>query len=319
MTMKKISPIFVLLFILACNSLKKSDNPNISISSQQFEKEQIALGKRLFFDTRLSGNGTKSCANCHAPEFAFSDGYRRSMGIEADETLRNAPSLFNTNFYATLTWANPNVKNYEQQMRMPMFKQHPPELGLDSTNVSHFAWLEKDTFYQKQFPKAFPKQNQPFNYQYVIKAIAAYEKTLIALNSAYDDFRKGNKTAISEAAQRGEKLFFSERLQCGRCHPYPLFTDADQPNIYHNIGYFNEKDFGIYTITKNEADKGKFRTPTLRNIANTSPYMHDGGIERLEDVIKHFENTQNAEIQPFTLTKSERDDLISFLYTLNEK
>lgn len=317
--MKMIPPIFVLLFILACNSLKNSDKSSLVNNSQLIEKEQVVLGKRLFFDTRLSGNGTKSCASCHAPEFAFSDGYRRSMGIEADETLRNAPSLFNTSFYASLTWANPNVKNYEQQMRMPMFKQHPPELGLDSTNAAHFEWLAKDTFYQKQFAKAFPSQNQLFNYQYVIKAIAAYEKTLIALNSAYDDFRKGNKMAISEAAQRGEQLFFSEKLQCGKCHPYPLFTDADQPNTYHNVGYFNEKDFGIYAITKNEADKGKFRTPTLRNIAITSPYMHDGGIERLEDVIKHFEATQSAEIQAFILTKSERDDLISFLYTLNEK
>ncbi len=296
---------------MACASWQKNEN--------QARMAEVELGKRLFFETRLSANSTKSCASCHALEFAFTDGYRRSTGIEADETQRNAPTLLNSVFYKNLTWANPNIHTFEQQMLQPLFKQHPPELGLDATNFSALTFLQEDIFYKKQFKYAFPKEKQTFDYQHIIRAIAAYEKTLISLNSLYDLYKKGDENAISVSAKRGEQLFFSERLNCGKCHPYPLFTDADQDNAFHNIGYFSEQDMGLFQQTKNQNDKGKFRTPTLRNIALTAPYMHDGGIEKLEDVIQYFEkNTQNAEIQSFTLSENERKDILAFLNSLTE-
>jgi cytochrome c peroxidase len=241
------------------------------------------------------------------------------MGIEADETLRNSPSLLNTSFYKNLTWASPTIRSYEQQMLGPMFKQHPPELGLDSTNLATIAFLQNDIYYKKQFEKVFPKDKQIYDYQHVIKAIASYERTLISFNSPYDAYKKGDKNAISASAKRGEQLFFSAELQCGKCHPYPLFTDADQENAFHNIGYFSEKDLGVFSVTKLEKDKGKFRTPTLRNINLTSPYMHDGSIEQLDNVIKYFEKPlQNAENHSFTISEMQRKDLISFLATLTD-
>lgn len=282
------------------------------------DAKMVALGKRLFFDTRLSANGTKSCATCHAPQFGFTDGYRRSSGIEADETMHNAPSLLNTVFYKRLTWANPNTHNYEQQMLGPLFKKHPPEMGLDPTNLNQLAFLKQDDYYKKAFVEIF-KNEQSFDFKNVITAIAAYESTLVSFDAKYDEYRRGNKNAISASAKRGEALFFSEAFQCSKCHPYPLFTDADKEDCYHNIGYFEDKNLGIYAYTNQAQDKGKFRTPTLRNIAITAPYMHDGGIERLEQVLNHFETlTPNPDIQPIKMTNEQRKDLLNFLYTLTD-
>jgi cytochrome c peroxidase len=301
--------IYVCIFscIFACAKMPISTQRNTAL---------VALGKALFQEQRLSANGTKSCASCHSSSFAFTDGYRRSAGIEADETLRNAPSLYNVSYYKSLTWANPNITTFEQQMLQPLFKKHAPELGLDSSDVSQIAFLQTDTFYQNLIKKAFPKKNQTTGYQCIIKSIAAYEKTLIDFDSPYDAYKKGNLEAISSVAKRGEQLFFSQRLQCQKCHPFPLFTDANQSNAFHQIMPSSERDLGLFSVSGKPEDKGKFRTPSLRNVTRTAPYMHDGSIEKLEDALLHFDLKEEKKV---TLSDSERKDLLSFLESLSIK
>ncbi len=301
--------IYLLLFvcIFACAKTPISTQRDIAL---------VELGKALFQEQRLSANGTKSCASCHAPSFAFSDGYRRSSGIEADETLRNAPSLYNVTYYKSLTWANPNIATLEQQILQPLFKKHAPELGLDSSDFSQIAFLQTDTSYQKLLTKIFLNKKQVIDYQLIIKSIAAYEKTLIDFNSPYDAYKKGSTEAISTAAKRGEQLFFSQRLQCQKCHPPPLFTDANQRDAFHQIAPAMERDLGLFSVSGKPEDKGKFRTPSLRNVARTAPYMHDGSIEKLEDAMLHSDIKEDKKLR---LSENERKDLLSFLERLSSK
>lgn len=335
---------------------------------------KIALGEKLFFDRRLSANGTKSCATCHSPTFAFTDGYRRSLGIYADEVRHNAPTLINTKFYASLTWANPNVKSYEQQAETPLFARHPPEMGLSSDDDTPLRRLSLDAAYRHLFKAAFgnsvsetaalippevkknnknKKENTRqqadnigylFTYTHVLAALAAFESTLVSFQSQYDQYVAGDTTALSASAKRGQALFFSTRLQCGECHPPPLFSDADQAGKYHNVGLYcmdsigsyPAHDEGLYEYTHQIGDKGKFRTPTLRNVALTAPYMHDGSISNLAAAIRIFEEggqwvkngpqsgngRQNPNKDPritgFELSNQERADLIAFLYSLTD-
>jgi cytochrome c peroxidase len=320
---------FVLVFF-ACYSSSKKEKQTPQ------NEELIALGKAFFFDTRLSANGTKSCSSCHDPAFAYTDGYRQSMGINADATQRNAPTLLNTRFYKSLTWANPSIKTYQEQMKKPLFAQHPQELGLLENDKNVLEVFRNDTFFQEKYQNAFSKNIQNIDYQDVIKSIAAFENTLIDFSAPYDFYKKGNKNAISEAAIRGEKLFFSKKLNCGKCHSYPLLTNADEDNAFYNIGLYNVKNENKYPSEDEgtSENQGKFRTPTLRNCSKTAPYMHDGSVRTLKEVIQIFENGgQNITfgknkgdgsknkyksdfIKPFYLSDDERNDLINFLNTL---
>lgn len=290
--------IISILFVIACSTNKLMEVPKDTPLS--------TMGKRFFYDNRLSANHTKSCASCHAPQFAFSDGYRRSMGIEADETLHNAPSLLNTKYYFSLTWSNPHIVTYEQQMLQPLFKKVHPELGLDSANIDFLKIFHNDSIYQVLYQAAFAKRIELLSYNDIIKAIAAYEKTLISFQSPYDWYRHGKKNAISASAKNGERIFF--QAKCQKCHPYPLLTDANRWDGFHQILPLDEKDFGVYEFTKKEHQKGKFRTPTLRNIALTAPYMHDGSVENLSDAMQHS----------IQFTETARKDLLNFLHTLTD-
>jgi cytochrome c peroxidase len=262
------------------------------------------LGKKFFFDTRLSQNNTKSCATCHAPQFAFTDGYRKSSGIYADETKRNAPTLLNTRFLKSLTWAD-DVKSYQAQILKPLFSKHPVEMGLDSTDFSILKRFQNDTAYQFLFKKVYKKNIQYLNYQDIINAIAAYENTLVRFESQYD---KGNY--ISEI---GKQLFFSKKFQCNTCHTAPLFTTGKMAK-----SFISDNDNGFFDKTKNENDLGKFRIPTLRNVELTAPYMHDGSVERLEIAIQHdFFNKKNKKINP-VMDKKEVLELMIFLKSLTD-
>jgi len=307
------------------------------------------LGGVLFYDNNLSANGTKSCGSCHNPKFAFTDGYRKSTGIEADNLLRNAPSLINATLRKSLNWANPHITTLEQQMLKPLFTQHPKELGLDSTDKKFLKKFYSQD-YKNLFVKAFGNlaDSNLITYNNIVTAIAEYERTLISFNSVYDKYKKG-KATISPSAMRGEELFNSEKFACAKCHIPPLFTD----DLHHNIGLYKEyptSDLGLYQVTKNENDIGKFKTPSLRNALVTPPYMHDGSVEKITDAIKHIgssgkfysdfnssspaikkmENPQSKQISGFPrsgnnellhqnqMSRTEIQDLINFLQTLTD-
>ncbi|MEZ5013712.1 MAG: cytochrome c peroxidase [Chitinophagales bacterium] len=276
--------------------------------------EKIALGKKLFFDTALSIDSAISCGSCHKQQFAFSDDVAVSPGVEGRIGFRNAPSLANVAYYPELL-KDGGTPTLETQVFVPL--ETHEEMGFNM--VLLVERLRKDAAYVQEYNAVFGGEIQPFG---IVRAIAAYERTLLSGYSAYDAYLQGDNHALNASEKNGMQLFFSDRLGCGNCHNGFLLTD----NSYQCDGYFSDytADPGRERITFDPADIGKFRVPTLRNIALTAPYMHDGSVASLEDIIdtyavggSGFEN-QSTLIQPFTLTNEERTDLISFLVSLND-
>lgn len=300
------------------------------------------LGHYLFFDNRLSANSTKACASCHAPQFAFSDGYKRSLGIKADLTPRNAPSLINTAYFTRLNWANPEIHNFEEQMVHPLFNVVPLEMGAVQSDNTIPNRIAEDDMYQKLFKEAFPKEKQPVTWDNIIKAIGTYCRTLTSTKSPYDSYVNGDTNAISPAAKRGESLFFSHKLKCMACHTPPFFTSATDTimeDLYVNVGLYEkypDLDQGLYDVTNKEEDKGKFRVPSLRNIGFTAPYMHDGSVASLKEVLDMYTHggrimdygeqkgdgskhpNRDRRVHGFRISEEEKQDIISFLLTLND-
>ena len=302
---------------------------------------KVELGRRLFYGTRLSVNGKESCATCHKQELAFTDGRALALGATGEEHPRSSMSLVNVAYGAALTWSNPNLKTLEQQALVPMYGEHPRELGLHMAD-DFPAKLRGLSIYADLFLRAFPGDQDPFTLQNAVKAIASFERSIISADSPYDRYHyHGDDQAVSESAKRGEILFFSQPLSCFRCHGGFNFTDASE---FHNTGLYNiagdlsfpAPNLGIYEFTKAPADVGKFKAPSLRNIAVTAPYMHDGSIPTLEGVLEHYaaggrtiasgphagrghDNPNKDElIGGFTLSPRDRDDLIAFLQSLTD-
>lgn len=311
---------------------------------------KVELGRWLFYDTRLSVNGSTSCATCHQQAKAFTDGAAVASGATGQKHPRNSMSLANAAYNPTLTWANPHEFALETQARTPMFGTTPVEMGLAGREEQIRRLLARDPRYARLFRAAFPKDADPYTLENLTRAIAAFERTLISFDSPYDRYRQGGEPgAISPAAKRGEKLFFSERMQCFHCHGGINFTDSvaherlDKPEIsFHNTGLYNLDGRGAYPpgntgmmeFTKEARDMGRFRAPTLRNIAVTAPYMHDGSIATLEEVIAHYAaggRASNAAGNParnplqsefvagFTITPQETGDLVAFLESLTDQ
>ncbi len=319
-----------------------ADNPMSTI--------KVELGRRLFYDTRLSGNGTFACANCHKQERAFADALPLAVGSTGQVHPRNSMGLTNIAFAPVLTWANPNQRSLEAQALVPMFGETPVELGLAGKDKEMLARLSADTLYQRLFRESFPGAASPTLDQ-VTKAIASFERTLISGTSPYDRFRQGDSTAISRSARRGESLFFSERLECFHCHGgFNLTNTVDYVGKgfveveFHNTGLYNLHGSGAYPAdnvgikehTERPADMGRFKAPTLRNIALTAPYMHDGSIPTLDGVIAHYaaggrtivggplagvgrrNPFKSGFVKGFVLSPSERRDVLAFLNSLTD-
>jgi cytochrome c peroxidase len=305
------------------------------------------LGHHLFFDTKLSANNTKSCSSCHAPQFAFTDGYKKSLGLFADVQKHNSPTIINAKFYKTFNWATPETHTFEKQMERPLFGTEILEMGCNKSEDKIPNLLKSEKLYQDLFSKAFPIEKNPFQWENIMQAIAEYERNLTSFNSPYDKDRAGDKNALSESAKRGERLFFSHTLQCMTCHRPPHFTLAaieDDSSIYANIGLYNvdnqgsypKRDEGLYEVTHKITDKGKFKIPTLRNLAFTAPYMHDGSVATLKEVLDIYENGgrkinfgdykgngkenpyKEERIHGFALSKNEKNDLLAFLLSLSD-
>ncbi len=298
----------------------------------QMSVAKVELGRYLFYDKRLSGNGTQSCATCHRQELAFTDGRATARGSTGQDHPRSAMSLVNIAYASSLTWSDPALHTLEEQALVPMTSQHPVELG--------FKQLPTDPLYRMLFPKAFPSVKDPFTLTYIADALAAFERTIIFARSPYDRFYyAGDRAAISDSAQRGQAIFFGE-ARCSRCHGGIDLTDGE----YHNTGLYNMPgtlhypwpNLGIYLRTRKPQDAGRFRTPTLRNIALTAPYMHDGSIATLEEVLDHYasggrviltgpyagnghENPYlDSRMEVLKLTPQNRADLLAFLRSLTD-
>ena len=310
-----------------------ADNPMTAAKAE--------LGRHLFYDTRLSSTGTFSCATCHEQARAFTDGKARAVGVTGQAHPRGAMSLTNVAYNPVFTWANPTVTRLEDQALVPMFGTEPVELGLAGQERALLARLESEPKYRTLFPQAFPDDEQPFTVGTVTKAIASFERTLLSGGSPYDRYRTMfDANAISPAAHRGEELFFSERVGCFNCHAGINFTEAvdfekrvPRPVGFHNTGLYNidgkgsypSPNTGVHAVTGTPADMGRFRPPTLRNIALTAPYMHDGAMATLEEVVDHFASgglshpNKDPLMTPFTLSAQERADLLAFLNALTDE
>jgi len=320
-----------------------ADNP--------MSEAKAELGRHLFYDTRLSGNGTQSCGTCHEQARAFTDGRARSVGSTGQLHPRGSMSLVNVAYAQALTWANPVMTRLEDQAPVPMYGDHPVELGLDRAN----RWLDAlkvDRTYQRLFASAFRDQPDPMTTDNAVKAIATFERAIVSARSAYDRYHfDRDETAIPDAAKRGEILFHSRPLSCFTCHGGIHFSNAmgsarrRTPVELHNTGLYNltgplsypTANAGLFDITHDAKDVGKFKAPTLRNIAVTAPYMHDGSVASLDEAIAHYaaggrtiadgphkgtgrDNPNKAEaVRGFMLPPEQRSDLVAFLRSLTDE
>jgi cytochrome c peroxidase len=300
---------------------------------------KVELGRYLFYDARMSVNGKQACASCHKQELAFTDGRPVGLGATGESHSRGAMSLVNVAWSAVLTWSNPEMRSLEKQALVPMFGEHPVELGLREGD-GFLPMLRADAKYRVLFERAFPNdaESDRFTIANVTKALACFERSIVSARSPYDRYHYYREDdAISDAAKRGEIQFFDQRLSCFRCHGGFNFTDstvsernAFRPVEFHNTGLYNPyppPNEGIYEFTRRPTDAGKFKVPTLRNIALTAPYMHDGSIPTLEGVLDHYAaGGKNGHDNPnkdpliggFVLSMQDRGDLIEFLKSLTD-
>lgn len=318
--------------------------------SNSFSDEKIELGRYLFFDRRLSINRSKSCATCHDPKFSFSDGYRRSVGAFGDLHQRNSTPLINIIYRKYLTAADSTLHYPEQQIANPLFHDQPVELGWKGNEDEMLKRIREDKFYHNRFKSVFANEAEPVSVKNIQYSIAAFVKTILSYDSPYDRFYYLKEEVLSTSAKKGMQLFFSNRLNCYKCHggfdfATPVLKDSsgDIP-YYFNTGLYNvdgkggypATDKGLMELTGKANDMGKYRVPTLRNLAFTAPYYHDGSAATLSEVIDNYiaggrvtENGiaqgdgrlnpyKNKLINGFSIREEERKDLINFLLCLSD-
>jgi cytochrome c peroxidase len=323
-----------------------ADNPMLPI--------KVELGRYLFYDLRLSANGKGSCSTCHMQQFGFTDQRPLAVGVTGQSHPRRVMPLANVAWFAVFNWANPTVTQLEDQSLTPLFNDHPIELGLLQQNDRFISVIAADPTYRRLFPNAFPGDPGPYTFVHVRKALAAFERTLISGNSPYDHYRyRHEESAITESAKRGEDLFFHAPLSCSRCHGgFTLggetiyeTTDGGHGIEFQNNGLYNiagkfsfpADNLGLYEFTHDPSDVGKFRPPSLRNVAVRAPYMHDGSLPTLDDVLDHYihggrivlhgpdagDGSKNPNksgfVSGFTLSFQQRNDLKAFLQSLTDE
>lgn len=321
-----------------------ADNP--------MSRAKVQLGRWLFYDVRLSGNQSMSCATCHVQALAFTDGKARSVGSTGEFHPRGSMSLVNVAYASRLTWANPLLAKLEDQALVPLLGDNPVEMGLSGHEERLLETLRADTRYSGLLEEAFPNDADPHSLLNAVRAIAAFVRTINSFNSPYDNYLAGDASALSPDAIRGMELFFSERLECFHCHGGFNFTDnTTHANArvdrvgYHNNGLYNidgngaypEDNTGLYDMTGDRRDMGRFKAPSLRNVGVTAPYMHDGSVATLEMVIENYArggrliedgpHAGDGRLNPFKsefitgfdLTETERKELLAFLHALTDE
>lgn len=299
---------FATLFCtLAATAGSLRNSPSVP-ADNPINPAKVALGRRLFYDADLSVNGTMSCATCHEQHHGFADGNRTHPGATDDPGRRNVPGLANVAWLPRLTSADPRLTSLEKQIAIPLFGTHPVEMAMLGHEDEIAKRLGHDPCYVAMFRSAFPQSGGRIDYDNVAKAIASFERTLISHDSPFDQFLRGQKDALSLDAREGAHRF---KLACASCHSGPDFTEAD----YHRIaadGAKSTDDMGLAEVTGKAADIGKFRTPGLRNIGVTAPYLHDGSAASLEDAIRAHRSF--AAMSPTDLAP-----LLAFLGTLTDQ
>jgi cytochrome c peroxidase len=284
--------------------------------------QTIALGRTLFYDMRLSKDNTVSCASCHNPNLAFSDGRPLARGVGGMLGIRNAPTLLNA-AYSPLQFWDGRAKSLEEQSAAPM--ENPVEM--DQKHEVSVSKIGKDPAYQAEFAQAFGPG--PVTLEKIQKSLASFERTLLSGDSPFDQYQYGgNKQALSPAAIHGLAIFQDpNRGNCAVCHTidknYALFTDGKFHNTGAGVnGAGDFTDLGRFTSTKIETTKGEFKTPTLRDVALSAPYMHDGSLKTLKDVVDFYAGGGNSnpfldkEMKPLNLSAQDRADLVKFLESL---
>jgi cytochrome c peroxidase len=285
---------------------------------------KVELGRRLFYDADLSIDGTTSCATCHEQHRAFTEGNGTHPGVRGTPGRRNVMGLANVGYFAPLTWADPRQQKLEAQALVPMMGNRPVEMGMDGQDYELARRLNSDTCYPRMFRAAFPERGGEISTNTVTLALAAFERTLISYDAPYDKFRRGDRSALSSAAQRGMAVF--NDLNCASCHAGENFTDQK----FHHLGLYNETeaearpahDHGLKDVTGAAADEGAIRTPSLRNIALTGPYMHDGSITKLGDAIRaHLkgDGARDPQLKGLAINSSQEADLLAFLDSLSDQ
>lgn len=316
-------------------------------------RAKVELGRHLFHDTQLSANQTQSCSTCHLQELAFTDGLAQGLGSTGETHPRGPMSLANAGYASTYNWANNVVRTLEDQALVPLFGEFPVELGMSGQEDVLLDRLAADPLYQELFPLAYPDASDPWTLSGTVDAIASYERALISADSAYDRLAYGGEwDAMTDEELLGMQLFFSEDLECFHCHGGFTFSDSSTHDAdafdetpFHNNGLYNidgeggypEDNRGLYELTGEPSDMGRFKAPTLRNIAVTAPYMHDGSIETLEEVLAHYaaggrtitegeyagDGSQNPNKSPFvngfSISEAETAAVIAFLEALTDQ
>lgn len=301
----------VVVTIISTSSFFEKENADI--------KTKAGLGKKLFSEKILSKDSSVSCASCHIPKFAFADTVAFSVGIEGRLTKRNTPSVLNMKNRPYYFWDG-RATTLEEQALMPI--QNPDEMGLPIDEA--VKRLNQSREYKILFQKIFGQKPDAKN---LAAAFSAFEKTLETVDSKFDDWSNNLKN-LTAAEERGRELFVGDKAKCFDCHRMEDFTTDE----FKNIGLYNGKelnDAGLFNITNKETDNGKFKTPGLRNIAVTAPYMHNGMFKTLEEVMEYYNDPQkfvtnsinidDALKQPLGLTDKEKKDIIAFLKTLTDK
>ena len=287
----------------------------------EVDPQQAALGKLLFYDPVLSANDDRSCASCHHPDMGFSDGRALAEGAHGEDLRRNAPSLWNVAYATSLFWDG-RAHSLEEQMLVPLTQEN--EMGANVDEL--IAQLDAIPEYQEMFAAAF---SDGITVDNVVTAIASFERTLISNNSPFDRFAAGDFNALTPAQRRGFDVFRSAQTRCFECHSWPTFTN----NTFNVLGVPdtnpNDPDLGQVEVL-NAADATRaFRTPGLRNVALSAPYMHNGVFKTLDEVIDFYAKgggpafgvdvTPDEFLQGFALTDQQTSDLIAFLYALTDE
>lgn len=303
------------LFFVQCSS----NEPEVSVLGEinypednLFDQRKVDFGKKLFFDTRLSVDNSISCATCHVPSKAFTDQLPKSQGVNNHFSTRNAPSLLNVGYLSRFMF-DAEISSLELQAIVP----------IQDTNEMNFLMgdlakrLSKDVEYVKLAKDIFGREVDAF---VITRSLAAFQRTLISDNSKYDQWKRG-EVELTTSEKLGYRLF-TEDLYCTKCHPEPLFTTGEAQNngLYADYG----EDKGRFRINADTNEIGIFKIPSLRNVELTFPYMHDGSISSIEDVIEHYRKggkkhfNQSEIVQPFELNNAEKSGLVDFLKTLTD-
>jgi cytochrome c peroxidase len=280
-----------------------------------YTPEKAELGWYLYFDKRLSGDGSISCASCHDPKHAFTDASPFSTGIRGQLGGRSAPTVINRAYSQAQFWDG-RAASLEEQAKGPI--ANPLEMG--HTHELCEQCVGAIPGYREKFKAVFGTDKVTIDL--IAKAIATFERTVLSGNSAYDRFKAGDDKALSPSQKRGMEIFFSNNARCDSCHEGLNFTNG----MYANIGIGMDKpmpDLGRYNVTRREEDRGAFKTPTLRDVEHTGPYMHDGSLKTLEDVVEHYNKGGiknkwlHNDVRPLNLSDADKKDLVAFLKALS--